>query len=1282
MDLEVVRTKEKLFGVPSYQLMALHPFASGRFALSGGWVGKIEHCLCDVTVQFSDGSVCSIARCTLRELIPWDLEPDDLDELLEIDQTMVGFFPGQKVRAAPSVWTAAKWIRGQYNNKKHREAIVVFVQASAIAVHWFTTWLTGDKINPPNFMCSPSQLQVLDYYANSKFRVGDHVVVDWPNLRAAHKKPPTSFRCPPNPLMGVQLQLTAQTQQSLPTSSELSKGPSPRPREPQQAESSSSSAATAARPSGRFNFGFPKMLSQSANLGFSRGGGSSNASPSQPARTSSGSTIKSALQAEKEKKKQQKNQARNCARILRTYTLLDVQWPDGTVELHRPSLEFHSRPGSLELFPDDFVVLLPTEVADVSAEAEANSIPISGSLEASSSPRTSSDAVPLPRFGRQGVVLRVDIAESMCEVRWLDNGEIQHVSLYSITKHPQFDFTLGDTVMRIPNGSVSSLLTAAPTAANGPQHSPPRQGSLDGKEQTSLASNQGIGQVVDIFDGRITVSWSDGTKSTVPTDTLFVIDESDYVEEEASTIEPDHEDGASEEDEEDEEEDAEEEEELDHPSTQKVDSMKPDGSEDLEENESESTSSNDGPAFPRPPSSDHLAAHTAVENGARNDNDHASSSSSSLEHEEHARSDIHRRVGSHSTESGSRANSLRTKGARKKGGSDSSNIRIGVAGAVGKKDGSPRASGKPLWSITDDEDSRRHSRDEDEESIASLRNEIESHDALARSETQLSSSGRDGPSSSSKVSTDDQTHSAASTTRSQSKKSGRSVKVGSPAGRPSMFLSALRKNSIGSLEDSETSEASQSQSDSVSRHETASERAKQIEKIRKRMERMRLLGSVDESDQSGALSESDSGDDVVTQDQLDEDESAEDDDEVFHNSQADDDEDTNSETSASVSASASLNTPGESLLAAVAVAEQRDVELSKLASHIGISVVPVHQSSDRDYPPLNNSQRSGSGSSLVSLHSPATQHRRSPSGNAVGVSGLQALRSVTCSVASAEFHRFLSHPVPGNPKHIHKRVRKDLKLIRSTGMHGIWVNSYEDRVDLLSSLICGAPGTPYHLTIHSFDLLLSEGFPDQEAPEIMYHSLVRPPLSPLFNEDGSICLSLLSLWHRRGSGDASRWWNPDQANLTQVLLSIQGLILGVQFPLFLQQPRLQQHKSKESQRLAILYNERILLLSLQHIIRTLTFPHKHFDSLIRDFYRMNRDTIFRLADILLPLFRGRKAKSFGAYEPSLTNSAGDAAAASALLRQFGITYDPPPTQGFLVVFEKLMLKLRPILTEL
>ena len=46
--------------------------------------------------------------------------------------------------------------------------------------------------------------------------------------------------------------------------------------------------------------------------------------------------------------------------------------------------------------------------------------------------------------------------------------------------------------------------------------------------------------------------------------------------------------------------------------------------------------------------------------------------------------------------------------------------------------------------------------------------------------------------------------------------------------------------------------------------------------------------------------------------------------------------------------------------------------------------------------------------------------------------------------------------------------------------------------------------------------------------------------NPNLYADGKVCLSLLGTWH---GGDASEKWDPAHSNLSQVILSIQGMIL-------------------------------------------------------------------------------------------------------------------------------------------
>ena len=137
-------------------------------------------------------------------------------------------------------------------------------------------------------------------------------------------------------------------------------------------------------------------------------------------------------------------------------------------------------------------------------------------------------------------------------------------------------------------------------------------------------------------------------------------------------------------------------------------------------------------------------------------------------------------------------------------------------------------------------------------------------------------------------------------------------------------------------------------------------------------------------------------------------------------------------------------------------------------------------------------------------------------------------------------HKFkLSVFQPNDPKNFIKFVRKEVKLLRTSLPSGIHVKGFEDRMDLYSVMIEGPARTPYEDGLFFFDFQLSADYP--RAPPIChYHSYVSDRLNPNLYEDGKVCVSLLGTW----SGKGTETWTPN-SNLLQLLVSIQGLILGM-----------------------------------------------------------------------------------------------------------------------------------------
>lgn len=135
-----------------------------------------------------------------------------------------------------------------------------------------------------------------------------------------------------------------------------------------------------------------------------------------------------------------------------------------------------------------------------------------------------------------------------------------------------------------------------------------------------------------------------------------------------------------------------------------------------------------------------------------------------------------------------------------------------------------------------------------------------------------------------------------------------------------------------------------------------------------------------------------------------------------------------------------------------------------------------------------------------------------------------------------KFHLTVFHPT--NAHAFFKAVQREHKLLRSSLPFGVWVRSFEDRLDLLSVLIEGPKSTPYEDGLFAFDIQLGHDYPIS-PPMCHFISYCSDRLNPNLYEDGKVCVSLLGTW----AGKGSEVWCPNSSTLLQVIVSIQGLIL-------------------------------------------------------------------------------------------------------------------------------------------
>lgn len=107
----------------------------------------------------------------------------------------------------------------------------------------------------------------------------------------------------------------------------------------------------------------------------------------------------------------------------------------------------------------------------------------------------------------------------------------------------------------------------------------------------------------------------------------------------------------------------------------------------------------------------------------------------------------------------------------------------------------------------------------------------------------------------------------------------------------------------------------------------------------------------------------------------------------------------------------------------------------------------------------------------------------------------------------------------------------------------IFVRTTESRLDLVRALITGPEDTPYANGCFFFDFYLNDYPTSPPKASFLTTAGGTVRFNPNLYDNGKVCLSLLGTWSGPG-------WIPNQSTLLQVLVSIQGLILGVTEPYF------------------------------------------------------------------------------------------------------------------------------------
>ncbi|KAF2169305.1 hypothetical protein M409DRAFT_52563 [Zasmidium cellare ATCC 36951] len=207
-------------------------------------------------------------------------------------------------------------------------------------------------------------------------------------------------------------------------------------------------------------------------------------------------------------------------------------------------------------------------------------------------------------------------------------------------------------------------------------------------------------------------------------------------------------------------------------------------------------------------------------------------------------------------------------------------------------------------------------------------------------------------------------------------------------------------------------------------------------------------------------------------------------------------------------------------------------------------------------------------------------------------------------------HHFANEPATTSSNHM-RRTQKEHKILRnpSTLPQGVYIRTYETRLDLLRVLLVGPTETPYENAPFVVDFYLPPAFPT-EPPQSFFHSWPAHAsigalgrVNPNLYEDGKICLSLLGTWE----GNKGEGWNAARSTLLQVIVSLLGLVL-VREPYYNEAGYEALVGTESTKRPSALYSERIFLRAKGFLITAITSVNdtaglKGFEDVVNWLYR-------------------------------------------------------------------------------
>ncbi|KAI9825143.1 MAG: hypothetical protein M1819_000601 [Sarea resinae] len=210
-------------------------------------------------------------------------------------------------------------------------------------------------------------------------------------------------------------------------------------------------------------------------------------------------------------------------------------------------------------------------------------------------------------------------------------------------------------------------------------------------------------------------------------------------------------------------------------------------------------------------------------------------------------------------------------------------------------------------------------------------------------------------------------------------------------------------------------------------------------------------------------------------------------------------------------------------------------------------------------------------------------------------------------------HPFLKH-TPKMSTVLMRRIQKEHKILQTSLPDGIFVRTWDSRIDLLRVLIVGPKKTPYEYAPFLIDFQFGDKFPTS-PPDSHFHSWTEGigRVNPNLYEDGKICLSLLGTWPADGRNES---WSPVRSSMLQILVSIMGLVL-VKEPYYNEAGFDVLVGTEGTRATSAQYTEKAYVLSRGFITFALRHTLESFDDVKLWLYISRAEAAPRLLDVVL-----------------------------------------------------------------